>query len=778
MSRKSILILLISSIFSLSAYAQLATLKGKITDQEKKPIKGATIRLIASALQRQSEADGTFRFGSLKPSRYLVRFIAMGFASQDKLVELKANDTTLLDIELKPDVSTLREVKIATKSTALRAKEQPENIAVIDAKKYYNRPEGTIAILNQTAGIKVRQSGGLGSNSNFYINGLSGKQVKFFVDGIPLDYLGAGLNLNILPINIIDRIEVYKGVMPVKLGADALGGAINMVTRNTARNYLDAAYAISSFNTHQANINLKKTINKLLFADLTAFYNYSDNNYKVDAELPEAGKPLPYRAKRFHDKFENYYTNLKIGLNPSKWADELSFFTSLAKLDQQIQHNRFMTQPYGEVSYSEKSWNNGLLFKKRDIGQRLSINAFIGLNRLNTHFIDTSLNTYLWNGEAPLNYRRSSGGESGPIQEPRTKILSFLARLNLSFKLNKTSALDANLVNNHTTSNDDNPLTQAYPVKLDKTVVGLAFQKEFPLLRLTSVSAIKYFDYHTRGYIISPADNRSLSGAQASKTRLGFSQALRWRAGDSLLLKSSYEYASRLPDELELFGTYQNRVYPNPTLLPEVSHNINLGVQYTLPKLGFELNGFYRNVSNIIFAPPSSSPFYIIYRNLLKGQITGLDGEVFYDVLPQLRLTVNATWQNYISKTPAADSGTGGNDSHYNERLPNIPFLFANSELLFNKSHIFKKDDRLSLWYNLGYVHWFYLFWGSDGNANQKLTIPTQFTQGAGISYLFNNGRYALSFGVNNLGNAKLTDNYGVQRPGRSFQFKLRTFIQ
>lgn len=772
-----ILFLLIGCFCSLSAFAQLGTLKGKITDQEKNPIQGASI-LFKDGLQAKSQADGSFHFDKLKPGSHLIRIHAIGFKGQDEQILIKANDTVLLNIELKPDVKALKEVNIASKSSTLTAKEQPENIAVIDAKKYYNRPEGTVAILNQTAGIKVRQSGGLGSDANFYINGLSGKQVKFFVDGIPLDYLGAGMNLNILPINIIDRIEVYKGVIPVKLGADALGGAINIVTRNAASNYLDAAYSISSFNTHQANINLKKTINKLLFADLTAFYNYSDNSYKVDAELPEAGKPVPYRAKRFHDRFENYYTNLKIGLNPQKWADELSLFSSVATLNQQIQHNRFMTQPYGEVSYQEKSWNNGLIFKKRDIGQRLAINAFIGLNRLNTHFIDTSLNTYLWDGTAPLAYRRNNGGESGPIQEPRTKILSFLARLNLNLKLNETTSLDANIINSHSSNTDDNPVTQAYPVKLDKMVAGIALQKEFPSLKLTSISAIKYFDYSAQGYIISPADNRSLSSAQSNKIRLGFSQALRWRAADSLLLKTSYEYASRLPDELELFGTYQNRVYPNPALLPEVSHNINLGIQYTLPKLGVEINGFYRRANNIIFAPPSSSPFYLIYRNLLKGQITGLDGEIYYDLLPELRLTVNATWQNYISKTPVADAGTGGSDSHYNERLPNIPFLFANSELLYNRPNVFQKNDRLSFWYNLGYVHWFYLYWGNDGAADQKLTIPTQFAQSAGLSYAFKQNRYAIGFGVNNLGNAKLTDNYGVQRPGRSFQLKLRTFIQ
>ncbi len=353
-----------------------------------------------------------------------------------------------------------------------------------------------------------------------------------------------------------------------------------------------------------------------------------------------------------------------------------------------------------------------------------------------------------------------------------------MARINALEEFSDHTRLNANIIASSYSQSDDNPATANYPVKLQKLVAGLAFEKDILDGRLTSITSLKYFNYSARGYSISTQDSRSLSDARSQQSRFGWSQALRYRISETLLLKASYEYATRLPDEQELFGTYFNRVYPNPSLRAEVSHNLNAGLQFNGEKSGFEVNAFYRRADNLIFSPPSSSALFSIYQNLLKGQITGLDAEYSYKITDALRLRLNATWQNYISKTDAENTGTGNSRGYYNQRLPNIPFLFSNGELLYVKPGVFKKDDSFSAWYNGSYVHWFYLYWAKDGDPDQKLRIPTQYVQSSGISYAIKNNKYNLSFQVDNLADAKVYDNYGVQRPGRSFHLKFRTFIQ
>lgn len=58
-----------------------------------------------------------------------------------------------------------------------------------------------------------------------------------------------------IPASIVDRVEVYKGVVPAYLGGDALGGAINIVTNESKKNYYDISYRVGSFNTHQVDFN-------------------------------------------------------------------------------------------------------------------------------------------------------------------------------------------------------------------------------------------------------------------------------------------------------------------------------------------------------------------------------------------------------------------------------------------------------------------------------------------------------------------------------------------
>src|SRR5690606_35793121 len=136
-----------------------------------------------------------------------------------------------------------------------------------------------------------REQGGLGSNFNFSINGLSGKSVKYFIDGVPVEVMGSTMSLNNIPVNLSERIEVYKGVVPVHLGSDAMGGAINIITSQRQTNFLDASYSYGSFNTHRAALTGQYTHEKTgLIAKASAFFNYSDNNYLMkDVEVLEGG---------------------------------------------------------------------------------------------------------------------------------------------------------------------------------------------------------------------------------------------------------------------------------------------------------------------------------------------------------------------------------------------------------------------------------------------------------------------------------------------------------
>ena len=71
--------------------------------------------------------------------------------------------------------------------------------------------------------------------------------MKIFIDGIPQEGAGAAFDLNNVPINYADRIEVYKGVVPVGFGTDAIGGVVNIVTNKTTREVVSGCFLFLRF---------------------------------------------------------------------------------------------------------------------------------------------------------------------------------------------------------------------------------------------------------------------------------------------------------------------------------------------------------------------------------------------------------------------------------------------------------------------------------------------------------------------------------------------------
>jgi outer membrane receptor protein involved in Fe transport len=246
-------------------------------------------------------------------------------------------------------------------------------------------------------------------------------------------------------------------------------------------------------------------------------------------------------------------------------------------------------------------------------------------------------------------------------------------------------------------------------------------------------------------------ENRIFQPNQQTVSNFGVSQSLRYRFSKALLVKASYEYATSLPDETELFGDF-TLVHPNPFLNPEQSHNANLGLQYSHKKLKVELNTFYRLTDNIIWL--RTSQFFAQYQNLLKALVKGLDAEVQYQPLDFVKLKANITYQDIRNRSPRKVTGSI-DDRYYDARLPNIPYLFGNMEVRYQKENFAGTNNSFSAWWSTSYVHEFFLFWAVDGNKDFKNTIPGQFIQNVGVTYSLPADRLSVSLEATNLFNQK-----------------------
>jgi outer membrane cobalamin receptor len=102
-------------------------------------------------------------------------------------------------------------------------------VDVIDLKADQKLTADLSEVLSREPGISIRRMGGLGSRERFSLNGLRDEQIRFFIDGIPLEMSPYTFGISSIPINLVQRADIYHGVVPIELGADALGGAVNFI---------------------------------------------------------------------------------------------------------------------------------------------------------------------------------------------------------------------------------------------------------------------------------------------------------------------------------------------------------------------------------------------------------------------------------------------------------------------------------------------------------------------------------------------------------------------
>ncbi|HWL00355.1 MAG TPA: TonB-dependent receptor [Parapedobacter sp.] len=683
----------------------------------------------------------------------------------------------------------LEEVDVTGKTAIRTAKEQAFNVNVIDAKQLYNSSADLNQALNRSTGVRIREDGGLGSAFSFSLNGFTGRQVKFFLDGLPMDNFGSSLTLNNFPATMAERIEIYKGVLPVSLGADALGGAVNIVTRASA-NYLDVSYGYGSFNTHKAGINGAFTDTETGFTvRANAFYNYSDNNYKVTVQPIDFTTGLDgpeQEVERFHDSYRSIGAQVDIGVTGRPYADHLLIGAIAAGNNKDIQTGVTMEQVFGARTSQSNSIIPTLKYKKTDLfTEGLDLTVYSAYNLTTNHFVDTTRFRFNWLQETVP----TSTAELSRTQL-QNKDNEALASANLAYGLTDNHAFSLNymLTDFRRKSSDvENPgnVTFLMPQGLRKQNLGLAWQATYT--RFTATAFGKLYMLHAKSFEnVSTNTVPDYRPTEMNRTNAGYGAAAAYFIVPRLQAKVSYEHTYRLPEATELLGDglYVRR---NSALRPEKSDNLNAGALYTAlsggpHQLHLEGNFIFRNAKDYIRQDQQQvQPVDRQYINVGNVRTTGGEAEIRYSWNNSLFASVNATFQDIIDRTEFLVSenlnGTiRTRNLNYGYRLPNMPYLFGNVNLGGRFHPAGNRENTLNLNYSASYVEKYYLTPNQIGLNNHD-AIPRQISHDLLADYAFGNGKYVIALECRNLANSRLYDNYLLQKPGRSFFLKLRYFI-
>ncbi|NMH87234.1 TonB-dependent receptor [Flavivirga algicola] len=767
-------------------------ISGTIKTQNGSPVSFANVSLKNTQHGAVADDYGNYKFSGPE-GKYTLVVSYLGFASVEKPIKLEKGKHVTHHFTLKEASSDLDEVTVMGKSKSRQTKELPLSVNAIELKELSNTTLNLNEVLNKSTGVKVREQGGMGSDFEFSINGLSGRAVRFFIDGIPLDVMGSGMSLNNIPINIAERVVVYKGVVPVHLGSDALGGAVNIITNQNVMDYLDASYSLGSFNTHRLSLTGQHRNKKTgLVLKASGFINYSDNDYTmygvrtirvIDQDNSEF---VTGDHKRFHDQYKTALGQLELGLVDKSWADVLYIGGSYSETDKEIQTGTNQDIVYGGVVQNGSAYSGSLRYSKKDIvtkGMDLSIFASISEDKYKV--TDTLYRQYYWDGfyldDLPS---AEQGGGASIFHVKRSK--KFI-RTNLSYKVSPQHSLGINYTFDNVKNFNWDALDvdeDDTPGKLAKHNIGLSYQQQFWNKKLTNTFFIKYYGLQLDEPFALVEGSRERAILTQWNDYTGYGIGSRYNFKENFGLKASYEKAYRLQEVGELFGNGYT-VVSNSDLGPESSNNYNLGLFYGAnfknQSLFFETSAFIRDAENFI-APVAyqSNSRVIRYENTSKALVQGVDAEVKYSYGNFLNATANVTYQKTVDNTQYPFGSNLGTESPtYKNQLPNRPWLFGNASVGIGKSDVFnQKGNRLQFNWDFQYVHWYYLTWENYGNKDNINTIPDQYIQNVSLSYSFKGGRYNIAVEGRNITDQLAYDNFRLQKPGRAFSIKFRYFIK
>jgi outer membrane receptor protein involved in Fe transport len=732
--------------------------------------------------ETRTDSNGRFVFEAIPPGPYVVEIRAPGVGETSLPLTVSADQAANPVIRLLPDeTEPALQVTVQGRSAVeqLRRSAQPVQIIEIEDAKQQTADLGEV--LARTQGISVRRSGGLGSNAAFSLNGLSGDQVRFFLDGVPLELAGYTFGIANVPIALIDKVEVYRGVVPVRFGADALGGAVNLVTSdNLQGTATSVSYLAGDFNTHRLAVSGRTLHDPSgFFARASAFLDVTDNDYDIDVEVPsDVGSPIPVNVYRFHDAYRAGGGNLELGFVDRPWADRLivrSFFTDVFN---EIQNNIVMTLPYGQVDSSEFSAGATVRYEQ-ELSYAVGIEIVGGYSYSATEFIDVSLCEYSWFGICRIPENPTPGEIPPAATDQVLWQHGLFGRLNLMWQLAAKHELRFSVSPTFTTQTGDerldNQIDRRDPLEADRDLLnlvsGLEYEMNLLSERLQNVFFVKnYLQYLDSEEPLSAGRFREIDRATV---RFGIGNALRYAWTDWLYGKASYEFANRLPSPEETFGDGV-LVAPNLELEPEVSHNVNLGLTLAVDdrrsgSWRSEVNGFLRETDKLITLLGNDRFFN--FQNVFSARSIGIEAQVGW-TSPGEYLVLDANLTYFDFRNTSAEGAFGLFEG---DRIPNQPYFFINGSSRVQLSNVVTDDDQIALSWNTRFVDAFFRTWESAGSPAFKPDVERQLIHAAGLTYQVRSDVLDLSFTGEwqNLTDEPAFDFFGVQRPGRSFFFRM-----
>ncbi|WP_461487444.1 TonB-dependent receptor, partial [Pedobacter sp.] len=347
MLRRLILIFSLLLLF-ITSFAQDLVVKGKVTSNGNVAAK-ANVRLVEMQRSTQTNVDGEFGFVVLKAGSYHLRITAVGYKTQLNKVDISSD--TVLNFTLIEQKEDLKEVVITGTQKEVNRLESPVPVEIYTAKFFQKNPTPSIFdALQNINGVRPQLNCNICNTGDIHINGLEGPYTMVMIDGMPIvSSLSTVYGLSGIPNSLVERVEVVKGPASSLYGSEAVGGLINIITKDVSKApSLSADFMTTSYLEHNLDLGFKAKIHPKVNVLTGVYYfkygNKVDQNHDNFTDVTLQDRISIFQKWNFSRKENRLFSLAGRFLYEDRWGGEMNW----------IKAHRGGDEVYGESIYTKR----------------------------------------------------------------------------------------------------------------------------------------------------------------------------------------------------------------------------------------------------------------------------------------------------------------------------------------------------------------------------------------------------------------------------------------
>lgn len=208
----------------------------------------ATIKILETGNGTTTDENGNFIFKNIKEGEYTLQAEMMGYITQKKKVTVSRDFAVDIHFAMEEKSADMNEVVVSANRNEVSRKDAPVVVNVLSQKLFEQVNSTDLAkALSYQSGLRVENNCQNCGFPQVRINGLEGPYSQILINSRPIISALSGVyGLEQIPTNMIERVEVVRGGGSALFGANAVGGTINIITKDPINNSYQVATNLSN----------------------------------------------------------------------------------------------------------------------------------------------------------------------------------------------------------------------------------------------------------------------------------------------------------------------------------------------------------------------------------------------------------------------------------------------------------------------------------------------------------------------------------------------------